>query len=371
MELTFIGIPCLGLNGGPAFQPSEAFSFQVATDDQAETDRPWNATQRLQIGIRIHDSSRRRSACPPGPSAARPARIHAGGLPDMRLHGIRCLSLIVATLTMPSPARAAEPRTVGGEDPPQAAVDATPPPVYVPGALAGDDPQIQTFAWAQNNGSTDAVVRPLVKWNPSGEHDLALSDPVTIAPGDAKYLYVHTVPDPRDAVQFLALSVPPGVVIRAALQRVQAADFAGTLTLPTFTALVPAGTRTIAGNFRASWAECMPPGVPRRLNVTLFNAGDAPATFHVVVRTRDHGIDTGPPSRSGEPTEADYVVPARTVRQINDVPYDVSVLCSHPGWEMGWVEITADQAYLAYASTVREAAAGILPYEVFPAVAGR
>jgi len=35
--------PCLGLNGGPAFQHNEAFSFQVATDDQAETDRLWNA----------------------------------------------------------------------------------------------------------------------------------------------------------------------------------------------------------------------------------------------------------------------------------------------------------------------------------------
>lgn len=289
----------------------------------------------------------------------------------MKRHGIRSLALVVATLAIPPASSAAAPATGGDEARPRAVAEGTPAPVYVPGALAGDDPQIWTFVWAQNNGSTDAVVRPLVRWSPSGEHDLAKSDPVTIAPGDAKYLYVHTVPDPWDAVQFLALSVPPGVVLRAALQRVQAADFAGTLTLPTFSALVPAGTRTIAGNFRTSWAECAPPGVPRRLNVTLFNAGDAPATFHVVVRTRDHGIDTGPPSRSGEPAEADYVVPARTVRQVNDVPYDVGVLCSRPGWEMGWVEITADQAYLAYASTVREAAAGILPYEVFPAVAGR
>ena len=40
---TVIGIPCLGLNGGPAFRHSEAFSFQVATEDQLETDRLWNA----------------------------------------------------------------------------------------------------------------------------------------------------------------------------------------------------------------------------------------------------------------------------------------------------------------------------------------
>lgn len=43
VEFTVMGIPCLGLNGGPAFKHSEAFSFQVATDDQAETDRLWNS----------------------------------------------------------------------------------------------------------------------------------------------------------------------------------------------------------------------------------------------------------------------------------------------------------------------------------------
>ena len=43
VEFTVLGIPCIGLNGGPAFTHSEAFSFQVATDDQAETDRYWNA----------------------------------------------------------------------------------------------------------------------------------------------------------------------------------------------------------------------------------------------------------------------------------------------------------------------------------------
>ena len=43
VEFTVCGIPCLGLNGGPAFKHDEAFSFQIATDDQAETDRLWNA----------------------------------------------------------------------------------------------------------------------------------------------------------------------------------------------------------------------------------------------------------------------------------------------------------------------------------------
>lgn len=43
VEFTVAGIPCIGLNGGPAFKQSEAFSFQIATDNQEETDRYWNA----------------------------------------------------------------------------------------------------------------------------------------------------------------------------------------------------------------------------------------------------------------------------------------------------------------------------------------
>jgi 2-polyprenyl-6-hydroxyphenyl methylase/3-demethylubiquinone-9 3-methyltransferase len=54
VEFTVMGIPCLGLNGGPAFRHSEAFSFQVATEDQAETDRLWNA---------IIDNGGQASAC--------------------------------------------------------------------------------------------------------------------------------------------------------------------------------------------------------------------------------------------------------------------------------------------------------------------
>jgi len=46
VHFTVFGIPCLGLNGGPAFKQSEAFSFQIATDNQQETDRYWNAIVR-------------------------------------------------------------------------------------------------------------------------------------------------------------------------------------------------------------------------------------------------------------------------------------------------------------------------------------
>ena len=43
VEFTVLGVPCLGLNGGPVFKHSEAFSFQILTEDQAETDRYWHA----------------------------------------------------------------------------------------------------------------------------------------------------------------------------------------------------------------------------------------------------------------------------------------------------------------------------------------
>src|SRR5690554_1211465 len=54
VEFTVCGIPCVGLNGGPEFPQSEAFSFQIATDDQEETDRYWDA---------IVDNGGQESAC--------------------------------------------------------------------------------------------------------------------------------------------------------------------------------------------------------------------------------------------------------------------------------------------------------------------
>jgi predicted 3-demethylubiquinone-9 3-methyltransferase (glyoxalase superfamily) len=46
VEFTVCGVPCIGLNGGPQFKHNEAFSFQIATEDQQETDRLWNAVVR-------------------------------------------------------------------------------------------------------------------------------------------------------------------------------------------------------------------------------------------------------------------------------------------------------------------------------------
>lgn len=54
VTFTVAGIPCVGLNGGPIFKHSEAFSFQISTEDQAETDRLWHA---------IVDNGGQESAC--------------------------------------------------------------------------------------------------------------------------------------------------------------------------------------------------------------------------------------------------------------------------------------------------------------------
>ena len=47
VEFTVLGVPCIGINGGPTFTHSEAFSFQVATDSQEETDRYWTRSSAM------------------------------------------------------------------------------------------------------------------------------------------------------------------------------------------------------------------------------------------------------------------------------------------------------------------------------------
>src|SRR5215212_1465915 len=49
VEFNVAGVSCVGLNGGPTFKHNEAFSFQVATDDQAETDHYWNAIVGMAV----------------------------------------------------------------------------------------------------------------------------------------------------------------------------------------------------------------------------------------------------------------------------------------------------------------------------------
>lgn len=108
---------------------------------------------------------------------------------------------------------------------------------------------------------------------------------------------------------------------------------------------------------------------PRRVNVTLLNEG--PVSGHFLIRVL--------PFRSGSEVlfEQTYVVPARDVVQVNRLPLDLEsiaridrVLGPDAGVRV-WIEIGADQPFLAYASTVfEEAAPGTMPFEVFAPIAG-
>jgi predicted 3-demethylubiquinone-9 3-methyltransferase (glyoxalase superfamily) len=73
VEFTVVGIPCIGLNGGPEFKHSEAFSFQIATDNQEETDRYWNATGARTAGASPGRSPRARSSRRWRPAGVRPS----------------------------------------------------------------------------------------------------------------------------------------------------------------------------------------------------------------------------------------------------------------------------------------------------------
>lgn len=232
---------------------------------------------------------------------------------------------------------------------------------WVPGVLSG--PELNTLASSlalYNNGEKAAVLRALASFDTAGTVDLTGSEEVNIPTGTG---LVFATPPVREGQtqHFFHFAVSPGVVIRPALERIVADSSMGKLTLPLFTQPVPAGTKTIAGDTALSAAECIPPYVARRLNVTLLNLGKAEATF--VVKAVTSGGIAGPGSeRPVDPVAV--VVPAGTVRQINGLPLDTAALCDHAS---GWVEIAADQPYLAYVSTVRPDTLKVLPYEVLPA----
>lgn len=106
VEFTVIGIPCIGLSGGPHFRHSEAFSFQIATDDQAETDRLWHAIvgnggresacgwckDRWGVSWQITPRSLVAAISDPDPMEAKPAfdammKMKKSTLPLSRRHG--------------------------------------------------------------------------------------------------------------------------------------------------------------------------------------------------------------------------------------------------------------------------------------------
>lgn len=199
----------------------------------------------------------------------------------------------------------------------------------------------------------------------------------SIQPRQGTALVPSVVPPDR-GVGFLELSTSPGLVFYANVQRVtQRCEVgapncityvSGQAGIPSFRALFPAGSIAVSGSvelgqFGLSQRDSSP-GVERRrrMNVTLFNAGNWPATF--VVRTFPHHFSATPLA------EQSVVVQPKDVFQINSfpVPTDPSLLTrTFNNGNQIWVTITADQPFLSYVSTIFNAfEPGDLPFQVYP-----
>lgn len=140
----------------------------------------------------------------------------------------------------------------------------------------------------------------------------------------------------------------------------------GRSSIPVFDALIPAGRTVVCGDISlgAPTQKCGYPVVqqyPRRVNVTLFNAGSASATFLVTVV---------PLTVSANPLyETAVSVAPHDVIQLNRLPIPViSNNTTINGYDVSvWIRIVGTQPYLAYASSVFEdGVAGSMPFEVFP-----
>ncbi len=231
-------------------------------------------------------------------------------------------------------------------------------------ATGGEYPLASNLT-AFNNTDGPATVTVLSAWDALGERNPA-TEPVEIGPNAAALVPTHDL-RPGQPVQMLALSAPARVAFRATLERLESVpeglpkvpESLGRVELPIFESLVPAGQTAVAGDVSLTPSECAgSPENRRRVNLTLFNAGEEEATFVVVGAV----VGDGP---GGDTPAQEFTVPARSLVQFNALPVDAFPVCAAGG---AWFRITGDQPFLAYVSTVRpQTVPGVLPYEIFPA----
>ncbi len=217
-----------------------------------------------------------------------------------------------------------------------------------------------------NNSGQTAVVTPVGAWDALGERTTS-DDSVSLPAGEGISLDTRSL-RPGQAVQMLAFRAALRMTLRATLERLEPVPEGlpkppkslGRVELPVFSELVPAGMTAVAGDITFSSEECSEqPLARRRVNLTVFNAGDRSATF--VLGTPNGTEDSAYPKP--------FDVPAKSLVQFNDIPTAGLAVCSSGG---AFLSVTADQPFLAYVSTSRpESAPGILPYEIFPALLGR
>lgn len=216
-----------------------------------------------------------------------------------------------------------------------------------------------------NGGDGVGEIVTLAAYDATGERDPGRA-PVAIAPREAAYVPTAPLRDGQ-AVEMLSLSAPAAFNFRATLERLEdVPDGApkipaslGRIELPVFTSLVTAGSTALAGDVSLTPAECSGPVESRRrVNLTIFNAGDEPGTYTVA----GTAVSAGP---GGSGATQTYDVPARSLVQFNALPVEEFPVCQPGG---AWFRITGNQPFLAYVSTARpQTVAGILPYEIFPA----
>ncbi|MFN7986384.1 MAG: hypothetical protein U0529_02865 [Thermoanaerobaculia bacterium] len=238
--------------------------------------------------------------------------------------------------------------------------------IFLPGFLSDSAPYaLASNLTAYNNSTRDATVTRVMAWDALGERSVGAA-PVAIAPGAAAIVPTQDL-RPGQAVQMLAVRLPSRIALRATLERLEyvpeglpkVPESLGRLELPVFSALFPAGTSVVAGDVSLTPTECSgAPETRRRVNLTLFNAGETSATFEVVGKA----VGAGP---GGDSPSQTFHVPAKSLVQFNALPVDAYPVCQPGG---AWFRILGDQPFLAYISTVRpETTAGVLPYEIFPA----
>jgi hypothetical protein len=198
-----------------------------------------------------------------------------------------------------------------------------------------------------------------------------------IPPHQGAGISASVTPYPERGVGFLEVRTSPGVVFSADVERVTQrcevgapnciSFLLGAVNIPFYRALFPAGSVAISGavelgQFGLSQSG-FPPGTERRrrMNVTLFNAGNVPATF--VVRTLPHNFGAEPL------VEQTVVVASKDVFQVNGfpVPTESSNQLTSVHGSAIWVTISADQPFLSYVSTIFNAVEpGDLPFQVYP-----
>lgn len=261
-------------------------------------------------------------------------------------------------------------------------------PIYVPlvnatigstlepgGKVSTTDRWVSTMS-AFNPTDSPAIVIDVAAYGKGAI--LAQTSRPPIQPHNGIAVVPSVVPFPERGVGFIELRVSPGVVLSADVQSVsERCDIAapnciylvhGQVSIPRYRALFPAGSVAVSGSVELGQFGLSQIGYPpaverrRRVNVTLFNAGEVPATF--VVRTFPHHLSATPL------VEQSVIVEPKDVLQVNGFPVPTEASLSTQTFNGGnqiWLAITADQPFLSYVSTIFNAVEpGDLPFQVYP-----